>query len=339
MRRILIPSCSEEQAHRRFTIVSFAISVLILFSSVSTLWAKAPTTPKIVFTSYRDDNDEIYIMNPDGSEQVNLSRDKAADSDPVWSPNGEQILFVSNRDGPYDLYVMDADGSGVRRMFGSKETRRDPNWSPDGRKIVYVQGEGNNSIIYTATIKGEFVEKLTDGIMPNWSPDGREIAYVDAGNTGANLSVFNLRTRTKRTLLPNRIPWAIYPVWSPRGNKIAFSKINGNFNHGFLEWSKANIYVVNRDGAGLHQVIKDEFAVAMKPTWSPHGEALIYTDLIVHLDLPFHQLFKTDLSDHRPLQLTHEGGNLQADWFDPTALDVSPSAELLTTLWGKIKSN
>jgi Tol biopolymer transport system component len=96
---------------------------------------------------------------------------------------------------------------------------------------------------------------------------------------------------------------------------------------------------VNRDGAGLHQIIKDETAVAMEPTWSPNGEALVYTDVVMRLDRPFTQLFKTDLSDHRPLQLTHEGDNYEADWFDPTALDVSPSEQLLTTVWGKIKTN
>ena len=141
MKSILISLCTEERSYIKFTIVSFVIGALLLFSCVSAVWAKAPTTAKIAFASNRDGNFEIYIMNPDGSEQVNLSRDKAEDSDPVWSPNGEQILFVSNRDGSYDLYVMDADGSGVRKVFGSREDRWDPSWSPDGRKVVYEQEE------------------------------------------------------------------------------------------------------------------------------------------------------------------------------------------------------
>ncbi len=339
MKRILISSCSGESGRVALTITSFVISALLLFSSVSAVWAKAPTTPKIAFTSTRDGNDEIYIMNPDGSAQVNLSRDKAEDSNPVWSPDGEQILFVSDRDGPYDLYVMDADGSGVRKVFGSREDRSAPSWSPDGRKIAYVQGEETDSTIYTATIKGGLVEKLTKGFMPSWSPDGREIVFSALNVNSLPLGVFNLRTRTKRELLSNQIPWAAFPAWSPRGNKIAFSQIDGRFNQGFLEWTKANIFVVNRDGAGLHQVTENEFAVAMKPTWSPHGEALIYTDIVLRLDLLSYQLFKTDLSDHRPLQLTNEGDNHQADWFDPTALDVSPSEQLLTTVWGKIKAD
>ena len=72
--------------------------------------AQAPGTAKIVFVSARDLNREIYLMNPDGSEQVNLTKNLADDLFPVWSPTGEQILFVSDRDGIRDLYLMDADG-------------------------------------------------------------------------------------------------------------------------------------------------------------------------------------------------------------------------------------
>ncbi|RKU20647.1 hypothetical protein C6503_05490, partial [Candidatus Poribacteria bacterium] len=96
----------------------FAIVILfVLHVSVSVLFAKAPTTPKILFNSLRDGNQEVYIMNPDGSEQKNLTRHRALDRDAVWSPTGEQILFESDRDGIRDLYLMNADGSNVRRVF------------------------------------------------------------------------------------------------------------------------------------------------------------------------------------------------------------------------------
>ena len=69
----------------------FAISILLVLNAcVSPLFAQAPTTPKILFTSSRDGNREIYIMNPDGSEQVNLTQHPAGDLQAVWSPTGEQ---------------------------------------------------------------------------------------------------------------------------------------------------------------------------------------------------------------------------------------------------------
>ena len=74
-------------------------TLLVLTLSISPLFAQAPTTPKILFTSARDGNSEIYIMNPDGSEQVRLTQHPAIDQQPVWSPTGEQILFCLQSQG------------------------------------------------------------------------------------------------------------------------------------------------------------------------------------------------------------------------------------------------
>ena len=71
-------------------------------------------------------------MNPDGSEQVNLTQHRAADLDAVWSSSGEQILFVSDREGVRDLYLMDPDSRKVQRVFKKDAYRDDPTWSPDG---------------------------------------------------------------------------------------------------------------------------------------------------------------------------------------------------------------
>ena len=95
----------------------YALSIFLVFGILSAVLAKAPETAKIIFTSRRDGNFEIYIMNPDGSDQTNLTQHRANDSAPVWSPTGEQILFTSDRGGIADLYLMDADGTNVRQVF------------------------------------------------------------------------------------------------------------------------------------------------------------------------------------------------------------------------------
>ena len=115
--------------------------LLVLNVSVGPLFATAPMTPKILFTSARDGNREIYIMNPDGTEQMKLTQHPANDLNAVWSPTGKQIL-VSDRGGKRDLYLMDPDGTNVRRVFKREVkgiTYRDyPTWSPDGKQIAYM---------------------------------------------------------------------------------------------------------------------------------------------------------------------------------------------------------
>ena len=68
----------------------YVFSTFLIFAPLSPVLAKAPETAKIVFRSGRDGNFEIYIMNPDGTDQKNLTQHRAQDLAPVWSPAGEQ---------------------------------------------------------------------------------------------------------------------------------------------------------------------------------------------------------------------------------------------------------
>lgn len=72
--------------------------VLTLLSlSVFGIFAETPKTAKIAFTSTRDGNAEIYLMNPDGSEQVNLTQSRHHEIGPAWAPTGKHILFTNAR--------------------------------------------------------------------------------------------------------------------------------------------------------------------------------------------------------------------------------------------------
>ena len=139
----------------------FVLCVLcigILCTSVHSVFTKAPDTPKIVFGTYRDGNWELYLMNPDGSEQINITNHRAIDGSGTWSPTGEQILFTSDRDrshGSWDLYLIDPDGKNVRPVFEKSEERRHPEWSPDGKQITYKRFDGGVGYIYIATSDGK----------------------------------------------------------------------------------------------------------------------------------------------------------------------------------------
>ena len=328
---------------------------LVLNVSVSLISAEAPTTPKILFTSARDGNSEIYIMNPDGSEQVNLTQHPATDQQPVWSPTGEQILFVSNRRdfrprGNRDLYLMDPDGSNVRRVFKRKAEawRVSASWSPDGKQIAYryqygPKGTTGTYITTLAEQDTEFFIKCSD---PAWSPDGTEIA-CGVASPGLEWIVFvNVRTRNHERLLPKKaLPWQNAPSWSATGDKLAFS---GN-NHPLPvildkglhnAWrDKQVIFVVNRDGTNLRQLVDEAGPDAGYPELSPGGEEVLYTQEINGKS----QIFKVDINSGIRTQLTHAAGmfrvgNWGGDWFDPAyVLPVAPQPHLLTTIWGAVK--
>ena len=325
--------------------ILYTLSTLFVLGILSTTLAKAPPTPKIVFTSNREGNFEIYTMNPDGSEQMNLTEHRASDHNPVWAPTGEQILFVSDRHGTKDLYLMNTDGTNVRKVFPNLVGRQHPTWSPDGKQFAYHRFD--KLAIYTASRDGQNEEKLVSGLWPVWSPNGSEVAFVADEKfalvadgvlqvEAPKIQIINLQTNTEEVFLQGK-ELMFNPAWSPNGNKIAFSWIDLDaipIVGKDIADSEA-VYVVNRDGSGLKQIVDAEDGATSHPIWAPQGDELIYEKQIREST----HLFKIALDGGTPEKLTDRGDNFGADWFDPEfALPVSPQPQLLTTIWGKMKT-
>ena len=319
-------------------LVFFMFSVLILDVSIHLAFAKPPTKPKIVFTSSRADGNirDIYTMDTDGHNEVNLTNHLADDLEPVWSPTGEDILFVSDREGVPDLYLMEPDGSKVRRVFKEIEYRETPSWSPDGERIVYVH---RNFQLNIAKKDGTEVEVLTElltpsYVHPDWSPDGTKLTFDLLRKRGTH--VMDLQTRIIEPLLPE-LQLQIYNAkWSPDGKRIAFAGIPKNKA---INFDDMRVYIVNIDGTGLKQVVGGAGPGAYQPVWSPRADTLLFQQ-VVDKGKRFAQtqLFKVNLDRPNPKQLTDEGKNFDADWFDPAyGLPVAPQPHLLTTTWAEVK--
>jgi len=116
----------------------------------------------IAFSSNRDGNSEIYVMNADGSDPRRLTDNSADDWSPAWSPDGMQIAFTSARDGNYEIYVMDADGSNQRRLSDSDDFDWGPDWSPDSTQIAFTSNRDGRDEIYVMNSDGTDLQRLTN---------------------------------------------------------------------------------------------------------------------------------------------------------------------------------
>ena len=250
-----------------------------------------------------------------------------------------------------DLYLMDADGTNVRRVFKKKieAWRGGATWSPDGTQFAYesVDRGTRKFARYIAT----FGEEDAEPIIGNygslaWSPDGSEIACSEPRQFGNRLTFINVRTRAVEQPLPNKaLLWQFGPSWSVAGDRLAFTGnkhpipviLDRDLHNAWDD--KDTVFIVNRDGTGLKQLVKEDGPKAGVSALSPDGSEVLYTqETNGRL-----QIFKIDVNSRIRTQLTHIRGpfrqaNTGGDWFDPAyALPVSPQPELLTTTWGELK--
>jgi len=120
----------------------------------------SPDGSKVAFSSYRDGNWEIYVVNTDGSgEPTRLTNSSAGESTPAYSPNGSTIAF--GRDD--ELWIMDADGSNQQMLV---ESGGGPAWSPDGQEIALVRQTSGTIDIYRMDADGSNVTPLVES--DNW---------------------------------------------------------------------------------------------------------------------------------------------------------------------------
>lgn len=147
----------------------------------------SPDGTEIVFSasSGSTEEEEIWIVNADGTNLRQITRNNARDFDPQFSPDGTHIVYASEVDSPdfSEIYVMDTNGADITQLTEVPNSYS-PTWSPDGTRIAYVNDQQGDGDIYVMDANGQRSFLLTQDDRgaedrdPAWSPDGRWIIFA-----------------------------------------------------------------------------------------------------------------------------------------------------------------
>jgi Tol biopolymer transport system component len=226
---------------------------------------------RIVFTSERNTNPEIFYMNPSQpSIPQRLTYNPAIDSHPALSQDGQWVAFNSNRDGNFKIYTMPINSLFQTMVTDNTDTNANPSWSPDGKQIAYNSTKSILSQIYVVDI-GQKSSRLVSSshnasdFNPAWSPKGNLIAIESNRSFSRDIYSICLNGLCLKNIVANTA-FDGDPAWSPDGKQIAFTtNRDGNYE----------IYVVDASGANARRLTanpsRDE-----QPTWSPDGQYIAF---------------------------------------------------------------
>ena len=327
---------------RKLTYTTFGTTmILACFLLTVAFYAQASDAPHIAFTSDRDGNREIYIMDARGKNLQNLTNHPVDDYMPAFSPDGRWMAFVSDRDGKSEIYLMNRNKNEIRPLTNHLASTGDldPNWSPDGQWIAFTfrEGEGPASQydIYKINVNSGDLQQLTDAgynRFPRWSPDGDRILFYSARKEGNDLFVMKANGKGLRRVRQRRFGGSS-PTWSPDGKQIAYT-LPGLAGEG--------IYIMTAEGQNNRRITRENTWSDI-PAWSPDGQWIAYE---LEVESPWGNLNR-DSNIHlvspdgiETRQLTkHPARDRYPAWVPGFFLSVSPTMYTQTTLWGRLKKS
>ncbi len=200
----------------------------------------SPDGKQFVMRQIRRTQDDIVVVNRDGTNWRDVTNDAPFDRYPRWSPDGKQIAFYSDRNAGSEIWVCAADGSNLRQVsfqytprFGSGF----PTWSPDGKSLIYTNNFQPYLIDLTKTWQEQnaprkilTAEPDRNFVVWDWSPDGKKLlGTLPLGERA--IAVYTLETERLERIVEDIDSGDVIPSWMSDSRRIVFIKENKALPH------------------------------------------------------------------------------------------------------------
>jgi TolB protein len=222
---------------------------------------------KLLVTSVRTGDTEVFIADPDNGDMFNVTRaPRSEDRYPCWSPDAKRIVFMSDRENATNLWICDADGSHVRRLLTSPKVCYMPSWqrTPGGERIVFGM-HGDKPEMASIRPDGDDLQMFGEGHDPTLSPDGEKICYTGHPTEGG-VTVYVMKwdgTEKRRVVEGASKVGATFPNWSPDSRSIVYS---------FPVGEALELFIIGVNGTGNRQLTQfGGTSVCTPSAWSPDG--------------------------------------------------------------------
>ncbi len=279
--------------------INRAITCLIITCALTFSYAQvwSPDGSKIAFF-YIHSIEDIYQVNPDGSDFEIIEKHPDRDFAPSWSPDGKRILFTSVRDGHHELYELNLKNGKSKRLTQTEFDTEDGHYSPDGKQIAFTSNRGGENDIYIMDRNGKNTRRITETeaveSTVKWSPDGKKILFRSALNRDSPADLFTINSDgTDRKQITNTPSSEFHQSWSRDGTKISYiTVVDGVFE----------LHIANSDGSEDKVLVRKEGYQAFFPNWSPDGNWIAFTrDVSEGTKEGYPALYKVDLSGNEIL--------------------------------------
>jgi Tol biopolymer transport system component len=241
----------------------------------------SPDGSRILYQSDVTGNWEIWVMDANGSNQIQLTNETGYDHrDPRWSPDGSHIAFVRCSLRLFGtscpIFKMRADGTHMKKLLGGNWVYAHLDYSPNGRKITFDSNRGGFlSAVWVVKADGTKPRRLTpvplEADFPSWSPNGSHIVFTDfCCKPRSNLwKVRANGTHLKRlTHIPPGTGRQVgLGSYSPNGKRILFLD-----NLHRLGTAKNDLYTMRLDGTGVRPVVISH-PYLFSSDWGPRPES------------------------------------------------------------------
>jgi TolB protein len=259
---------------------------------------------KIVAACGKTGQKEIYIMDIDGENRIQVTKNGSINVSPAWSPDGTQIAYTSYAKYFPEIFVTSVGGKGkTKRVTYNNSMNITPAWAPDGSGLAISSSMSGDPEIYLIDLQGNKRAQLTRSfgidLAPTWSPDSQNLIF--ASERAGRLHLFSMDRNGGNV---RRLTYAgIYndqPDWSPKGDKVVFASQEGR---------EFDIFTMNVDGS-LIQRLTSGAGSNESPSYSPDGRYIVYTST---------RGFKSDVyimlwEGSNPTRITNTGNCVNPDW-------------------------